>query len=100
MGSLVDSAYGEESEFRNSSPGRTEKGKAGKTALSDSEILGNAFVMIIAGHETTANSVHFTLIELAANPKAQREVQEEVHGIFGNSAGDVGLRLQYQQTAR
>jgi len=85
MGSLVDSAYREESEARNSSPGRPEKGKAGKSALSDSEILGNAFVMIIAGHETTANSIHFTLLELAMNSKAQKEVQKEVQSIYGNT---------------
>src|ERR1700712_202482 len=84
-GSLIDGAYGEESEFYNSSPGQPEKVEAGKYALSDSEILGNAFVMIIAGHETTANAVHFTLIELATNPKAQKEVQKEVQSIYGST---------------
>jgi cytochrome P450 len=82
MGSLVRSAYGPSKDV---SPNRAEKGQAGKVALSDSEILGNAFVMIIAGHETTANSVHFSLMELAIYPTAQRQLQAEVQKIFGET---------------
>ncbi|CAG8983176.1 hypothetical protein HYALB_00004002 [Hymenoscyphus albidus] len=78
MGSLVKSSYGQDND---SSPNN----KSGKIKLSDSDILGNAFVMIVAGHETTANSIHFSLIELAINPRPQRLVQEEIDGIFGDS---------------
>jgi cytochrome P450 len=84
MGSLVRSSYGEKEAPRKSSPGRAEKGEVGKPRLSDSDILGNAFVMIVAGHETTANSIHFSLMELALNPSAQRAVQKEVQAIFGD----------------
>lgn len=86
MGSLVRSAYSDSAVKRKISPGQAEKGQAGKTTLSDSDILGNAFVMIVAGHETTANTVHFSLMELATNPGAQRLVQKEVQAIFGNEA--------------
>jgi len=82
MGSLVKSAYGPSKDV---SQNRAEKGQAGKVALSDSEILGNAFVMIVAGHETTANSIHFSLMELAINPTAQRQIQAEVQKIFGET---------------
>jgi cytochrome P450 len=51
-------------------------------ALTDSEVLGNLFVFIIAGHETSANSIHFALILLALNPKIQRRVQSELDSIF------------------
>lgn len=86
MGTLVRSAYGDSklNPGRKSSPGHAEKGEAKKTVLSDSDILGNAFVMIVAGHETTANSIHFSLMELAINPGAQRLVQKDVHSIFGD----------------
>ncbi len=87
MGMLVRSSYGGEpkgTSGRKSSPGRAEKGEVGKPILSDSDILGNAFVMIVAGHETTANSIHFSLMELAINPKTQRLLQKEVHSIFGD----------------
>ncbi|KAK0106956.1 hypothetical protein ONS95_003671 [Cadophora gregata] len=86
MGMLVRSSYGESkgAQGRKPSPGRAEKGEVGRPILSDSDILGNAFVMIVAGHETTANSIHFSLMELAINPGAQRLLQKEVQSIFGN----------------
>jgi cytochrome P450 len=72
LGSFVMSSYGDSS--------LAEKGD--RRVLSDSDILGNAFVMIVAGHETTANTIHFSLIELAINPQSQRLVQKEVQTIF------------------
>lgn len=53
--------------------------------LDDSEIIGNAFIMTVAGHETTANTLHFTLAELAINPAAQRALQKDVDLIFKGS---------------
>ncbi len=53
--------------------------------LSDSDIVGNAFIMLVAGHETTANVLHFTLLELANNPAAQRAVQADVDRLFGTA---------------
>ncbi|TVY78334.1 Cytochrome P450 4c21 [Lachnellula suecica] len=76
LGALVKSSYGDTS--------RAEKGE--KLVLSDSEILGNAFVMLVAGHETTANAMHFSLMELAITPRAQRLVQKEVQTIFGEES--------------
>ncbi|TVY33469.1 Cytochrome P450 [Lachnellula subtilissima] len=73
LGSLVKSSYGDSSRAKGDQP-----------VLSDSDIFGNAFVMIVAGHETTANSIHFSLMELAMSPKSQRLVQREVHTIFGD----------------
>jgi cytochrome P450 len=54
----------------------------GRIGLSESEILGNLFVMIIAGHETSASSIHFSLILLALHPQVQKEVQNELDDIF------------------
>ncbi|KAK8222816.1 putative cytochrome P450 protein [Phyllosticta capitalensis] len=55
-----------------------------KQLLSDSEILGNAFVFILAGHETTANAIHFSLVLLALNPPTQRRLQAELTRILGD----------------
>jgi cytochrome P450 len=41
--------------------------------------------MIVAGHETTANTLHFALLELAINPAAQRRLQADVDKIFGDT---------------
>lgn len=88
MGSLVKSSYGRSSAqgSNKTSPSRVENGQAKRFSLSDSEILGNAFVMIVAGHETTANSIHFSLIELAISPRSQREVQAEIQKIFADES--------------
>ena len=59
-----------------------EKGQ--KPGLTDDEILGNAFVFILAGHETTANTIHYALLSLAMNPAIQRRAQAEVASLFGD----------------
>ena len=51
--------------------------------LTDSEILGNAFVLILAGHETAANSIHFALLYLALHMRSQRRLQEDLDHVFG-----------------
>lgn len=51
--------------------------------LEDSEILGNMFVLILAGHETAANSIHFSMLYLALHPQSQRLLQKDLDQIFG-----------------
>lgn len=71
MGTLAKTSYG--------------KSKSKNTAqLSDSDILGNSFAFLLAGHETTATSIHICLMELAINSVYQRKVQDEVQAIFGD----------------
>ena len=52
--------------------------------FSDNEILGNAFVFLLAGHETVANTLHFTMLLLAMHPTVQRELQQSLDDIFGD----------------
>jgi cytochrome P450 len=85
MGSLVRSTMTDQSGTAKDSQGSAEKGQIGQLTLSQADILGNAFVLIIAGHETTANSVHFALMMLAMAPGSQRRLQKEVESIFGNT---------------
>ncbi|KAI1487331.1 cytochrome P450 [Biscogniauxia mediterranea] len=73
MGSLVATSY----------QNKDTKGKG--IELKDSEIIGNAFIMFLAGHETTANVIHFALLELANNPPAQRQLQRDIDAIFGGA---------------
>ncbi|KAI1091330.1 cytochrome P450 [Rostrohypoxylon terebratum] len=74
MGALVRTSYGE-------SPKKASQ----ITRLSDSEIIGNAFINIVAGHETTANILHFAIIELATNPASQRRLQRDIDNILGDA---------------
>jgi cytochrome P450 len=85
MGSLVRSTMSDQNSTVKDSQGLAEKGQVGQSTLSQSDILGNVFVLIIAGHETTANSVHFALMMLAMAPGSQRRLQREVESIFGNT---------------
>lgn len=72
MGQLVRSKYS-----------NSKGGNGGE--LSDSEILGNAFIISVAGHETTAGTLHFALLELATNARAQRALQRDVDTLFGDT---------------
>jgi cytochrome P450 len=51
------------------------------TNLQKSDLLGNAFVLMLAGHETTANTLHFSLILLAMNWGPQKRLQEDIENI-------------------
>ncbi|KAL1837947.1 hypothetical protein VTJ49DRAFT_3242 [Mycothermus thermophilus] len=80
MGQLVQSKYNEKT-------GAQGKANGGSTGfqLTDTEIVGNAFIMIVAGHETTANTLHFALLELANNPATQRRLQRDVDSLFNGT---------------
>jgi cytochrome P450 len=58
--------------------------KASTQLLTDSEILGNAFVFILAGHETAANTLHFAMLYLAMNWSTQEMLQKDLDEIFGD----------------
>jgi len=59
-----------------------DKGQQSPQALTDDDILGNAFVFILAGHETTANALHFALIYLATKVASQRQLQKDLDRVF------------------
>ena len=60
----------------------TKSGKIGIGGLSDDELMGDAFVLIMAGHETTAGALQYGLLLLAMNVGSQRRLQREVDRIF------------------
>lgn len=53
-----------------------------QTAIQKSDLLGNAFVLMLAGHETTANALHFSLILLAMHWQSQKHLQDDVDKII------------------
>ena len=56
--------------------------KTSPQSLSEEEVLGNAFVFILAGHETAANSIHFCLVLLAIDIASQRRLQSDLDEIL------------------
>ncbi|KAF4999092.1 hypothetical protein FGRMN_2707 [Fusarium graminum] len=82
MGQLVRSSYGNGTDC-------DQKTELRKEMLSRNEIQGNAFIMLVAGHETTAGTIHFILLELANNPGSQRRLQNDIDELFSDK--DPGL---------
>ncbi|KAI1078846.1 cytochrome P450 [Whalleya microplaca] len=56
--------------------------------LTESEIYGNMFVFNFAGHDTTAHTLTFAIMLLAANPMVQDWLSEELHHVFGERDPD------------
>lgn len=54
--------------------------KGGK--LSDEEVVGNARLMLLAGYETTSNTLAYTSYLLATNPHIQEKLQSEIDNYF------------------
>jgi cytochrome P450 len=73
----------------------TKKGP--EIGLTRDEILGNAFVMLVAGHETSANVIHFSIVELAANPASQRRLQKDLDELLGDTDSET---WEYEQTVK
>lgn len=57
--------------------------------LSSQELRDEATTLLLAGHETTANTLAFALYLLAAHPSVQGSVQDEVDAVGSPGPGDV-----------
>ena len=58
---------------------------AGGVALTEAEVAGNVFTMLLAGEDTTANTLAWTLHLLHTHPQAWRAVVAEVDASLGAS---------------
>ncbi|EJT76209.1 hypothetical protein GGTG_06131 [Gaeumannomyces tritici R3-111a-1] len=75
--------------LKSSSSSGDEKGGAG-LPLTDTDIIGNAFILILAGHETSGDVLHFALLFLALHPSAQLALQADLDRIAGVGAATAG----------
>jgi cytochrome P450 len=62
----------------------TDNFEKSEITLTKEEIIGNSFIMFLAGHETAANSIHFALLFLAARPTFQTKLQADLDEILGD----------------
>ena len=53
------------------------------TGLSDKELRDEVMTLLLAGHETTANTLGFTLYLLAQNPEAEARLCAELDEVLG-----------------
>jgi cytochrome P450 len=71
----LDTHQKEEATVKSSADQSPSKG------LTVDEIFGNIFVINFAGHDTTANTLAFSMLLLAANPEVQDWVAEELQEV-------------------
>src|SRR5690606_7772181 len=50
---------------------------------------------MLAGHETTAHTMHYTLIYLALNPQYQRKIQAELDLLFPDPSQPLNYERDY-----
>lgn len=67
--------------------------------MTDEEVMGNAFIFLFAGHETTANTLHYGLLQLAAHPNVQEEVIAEIDALRAAAKAE-GRELGYEDFTR
>ncbi|HEU0200426.1 MAG TPA: cytochrome P450, partial [Burkholderiaceae bacterium] len=61
--------------------------QAGSDApLTDAEVLGNVFTMLMAGEDTTANTMAWMLHFMAQHPDVQARMQAEADAVLGTAA--------------
>lgn len=65
---------------------KRSKGQSQQKGLTIDEIFGNIFVINFAGHDTTANTLAFSMLLLAANPEVQEWVSDELQDITPGSS--------------
>ena len=54
------------------------------TGMSDQQLRDEIATLMLAGHETTANTLSWTWMLLAQNPKAEAKLQEEIEQVLGS----------------
>lgn len=55
-------------------------------AISDKEIYGNVFTLLLAGEDTTSNSISWALFYLTQHPEAFEKLRKEADSIIGMHA--------------
>lgn len=67
----------------------------GEKGLSHAQILDNIATFLMVGHETTAGSLNFTLLDLARNPEVQQKLREEIQTFGQDLDYDNVQKLEY-----
>lgn len=63
------------------------------TGLSDEEILGNVFTILVAGEDTTAHTLSWLLYLISEHPEVQRKLQQEADAVLSGQPlpADLGM---------
>ncbi|KAJ6506162.1 cytochrome P450 [Mycena vitilis] len=73
----------------------------GTRKLSEADVVAQTSLVVIAGQETTANTLSFALLELARSPDVQNTLGLEIRSILGAGVvGSIERRVCPQETLR
>lgn len=53
-----------------------------KRMMTEDEIIGQAFIFLLAGYETSSNTLAFICYLLAVHPDCQKKLQRELDSFF------------------
>ena len=56
-----------------------------ETGFSDTEIYGNVFSILLAGEDTTSNSISWAMYYLAQHPEIVLKIREEAKAVYGQA---------------
>ncbi|KDQ10512.1 hypothetical protein BOTBODRAFT_115667, partial [Botryobasidium botryosum FD-172 SS1] len=59
-----------------------EESASGEASLTSEELMGNIFIFLLAGHETTAHSLAFSLGLLACYPEEQQKLHDHITSVI------------------
>ena len=66
------------------------------SGLTDEDVAGNVLTMLLAGEDTTANTLAWTIWLLSRNPQAMQRAREETRAVLGADA----VPARYEQLAQ
>ncbi|NXM05046.1 CP3A9 protein, partial [Tyrannus savana] len=85
-------------ESQNSANHENKEANHSYKALTDTEVLAQAFIFIFAGYEPTSNTLSYLAYELATHPDVQQKLVQEIDAAFPNKAPltyDAVMKLEY-----
>ncbi|GGG34058.1 cytochrome P450 [Bizionia arctica] len=70
------------------------------SVMNNEQLIDEILVLFVAGHETTANSLSFTLQFLAHHPEWQQKIRKQYQDVIADSHSDLMLVIMQSQYAK
>ena len=83
---MIDATGEEEGEKKEERDGGAKQLDQEGSRLSNEEIVSHAVTFLLAGYETTANTLAYTSYLLALNPDIQEKLQSEIDSYFDDKS--------------